>query len=145
MFQQDTPSKSSFDYIEFSRLVVESAVDIDNYSHGRSRDLNSVARILNGIKRHQSLESESGINMAHFSDFYYPFWQAVLKTSPKKIRQPSELALEFKLFVSELEDVLSAPADPERLDEMSSFLCAFSKELNLTANVSMGYRRDFAA
>jgi|SRR3989344_5679543 len=110
---------------EISDIALFGAIEVDNYLRDINIGFENVQRLA-GILREYPVEE-------YFS--YVPLWNAFRDKSSRKTETISEVALETRLFVLELEDV---PSDNERLKELGSALCDISKVFLRRSN--SGYR-----
>ncbi|MFH1209497.1 MAG: hypothetical protein V1663_01785 [archaeon] len=112
-------------------LLSECAIDLENYRLGISKDLNSIEKLTEIIREYQ-LKDNSSTFPFPFSGpntfSYYSLGQSILNSGkyPNRNFNPSELALEMGLLKLELENI--PYSNPERLSEITLFLCDFSKE-----------------
>lgn len=90
------------------------AIEIDNYLRGKSIDFENVQKLAEILRKYPVEEFFS----------YVPLLNAFRDKSSKKMKTISEVALETRLFVLELEDV---PSDNEKLKELRSALCDISR------------------
>ncbi|MBU2634149.1 MAG: hypothetical protein KJ674_02805 [Nanoarchaeota archaeon] len=134
--------EEKIDYDSMSFLLVETAVDIDNFRLERSEDLQSVYRLTNILWTYQLAEDEKFYPSPHGGGFpYEPLMNALVKSNPQ-ITFTSQLASEMVSLRSKLEDITGL--SEESLTELGRFLCTFSREIMAEMN-SYPVRRRLAA
>jgi hypothetical protein len=133
-----------------SELAIRSAIEVDNYLLGRNRDFSHLQELSGILAKYQLRDSDTSLTEPDFP--YLPFWEALRSNSPKTIHWISELALEMRLFRSELEDSLAyvqgnnivarirgeeslfgegesaIPVQRKNLEDLRYLLCELSKE-----------------
>jgi len=108
------------------------AVVLDNYAKGRGTNISSIQELIKVFKKYQPSEnSKIGPNL--YIQFYDPLVRAMRKCFKKDIRDTSELALEMRLLISELETIKTKPNQERINKKIIPFLCTYSQEL-MTSN-----------
>jgi len=123
--------KSLFDLPFF---LSECAIDLQCYITDRSNNLDSIKKLTEILKRYQIKDTSTFPFPPLWPDTfpYYSLGQSILKSEKYSNREsrnfnPSELALEMGLLKLELENI--SYSSPERLSELTLYLCDFSREL----------------
>lgn len=106
-----------------SELSLEGAIEIDNHLLGNNDDFSHVKELTKILEKYQLNDDDSFLTKYDFP--YLPIWRAFKKNSDKNIQFIPELALEMRLFRSDLEII---PSDYKRLEDFRTLLCDLSKE-----------------
>ena len=111
--------------------VSEAAVDIENYARGgniNSSNIQAIQALIDVFKKYQP-KANSKISPSLYIQFYDPLVRAIKKSSNKDIRDTSELALEMKVLISELETIKFSAKEKKVSKKIIPFLCQYSQEL----------------
>jgi len=110
-------------YHNLAELSNHAAIEIDNYLKKKKTGLSSVKEFTKIIQDNLISDSDTFLTMPDFP--YLALAKAMRKDSNKEIRYVSELALEMRLFYSELSDLEGLSKD--RLENLRNFCVEASK------------------
>lgn len=119
-----------------SQLALEGALEIDSYLQGKNNNFSHAQELTDILEKYKLKDNDTCFTEPYFP--YLPLWRTMRKSSDKDLRTYSELALEIKLFVSELKCIPNS----NNLEEVSSVLCDLSREF---LSEFCGYSRRLAA
>ena len=119
-----------------AELAMHGSIEIDNHLLGKNNNFEHVKELANILQEYQLRERNPSLTPSNFE--YLTLWNAVKNNSEKKITYVSELALEMKLLIAELNDIGSRS---NRLEEMRSFLCDFSKDFRYSQTQKLSLSR----
>jgi len=109
-------------------VAAASAVEIDNYRLGKPSDFGYTQKLKGVFELYQLRIGASLLDFLpklpnNFS--YHSLWKSF--NEKKEMGHTSDVALEMRLLVAELKNITEL--NPERLKELSSFLCAYTQNL----------------
>lgn len=113
---------------ELAFIVSASAVEIDNYSRGNTESFDYTSKLKGIFEIYQLKDDASVTDFLVHPHSHFPYSSLLESFNKiKAMRHASEVALEMKLLRQELENIPGL--SQERLKDLSSFLCDYSKQL----------------
>lgn len=109
--------------IYLGELASRGAMEIDNFRLGRNNDFSHVFELAGILEKFQLGGSAKTFPYSLFP--YHALQRFLVKESDKSVTKVPELALEMRLFCSELGDV---PTDAKKMSDLCHALCGLSQE-----------------
>jgi len=114
--------ENSPDYL--AQLSIRAAIELDDRRLGRNNDFSHIKELSQILEKFQLQDTHDASNEPFFP--YIPLWRAIEKNPANGVNTYPQLGVRMKLLQLELEQV--PDYTPEKLEEITQFLCDLTQE-----------------